>query len=126
LGQCRRASDKKGDVDPMLRFLKLLIIAPFAVLFLIFAFANRQIVTVSFDPLDSGELPAISIQARMFIVLTLAIMIGVVAGGVATWFGQGKHRRAARVYRAEAERLREELRGAKSALAPPLNVSRRA
>jgi uncharacterized integral membrane protein len=110
----------------MLRFLKLLIIAPFAVLFLIFAFANRQIVTVSFDPLDSGELPAISIQARMFIVLTLAIMIGVVAGGVATWFGQGKHRRAARVYRAEAERLREELRGAKSALAPPLNVSRRA
>ena len=110
----------------MLRFLKLLLIAPFAILFLAFAFANRHEVTVSFDPLASGETPAYSIEARMFVVLTVAVMIGVVAGGVATWIGQGKHRRAARMSRAEADNLRAELQAAKAALAPPLNVSNRA
>jgi hypothetical protein len=126
IGQCRRASRTKGAVDPMLRFLKLLLIAPFAILFLAFAFANRHDVTVSFDPLASGETPAYSIQARMFIVLTVAIMIGVVAGSVATWFGQGKHRRAARMSRAEADNLRAEVQAARAALAPPPNVSHRA
>jgi hypothetical protein len=116
----------KGRAAPMLRFLKLLLIAPFAILFLIFAFANGQFVTVSFDPLASGDVPAYSIEARMFIVLTVAIMIGVVAGGMATWFGQGKHRRAARMYRAEADRLHGELQAAKAALAPPLNAVKRA
>jgi len=110
----------------MLRFLKLLLIAPFAILLLIFAYANRHIVTVSFDPLASGETPIYSIQAPLFLVLILTIMAGVVAGGVATWFGQGKHRRAARMYRAEADGLRIELQAAKAALAPPLNVSKRA
>jgi uncharacterized integral membrane protein len=110
----------------MLRFLKLLLIAPFAIVLLIFAFANRHIVTVSFDPLASGEIPAFSLQAPLFIVLILAIMIGVVAGGVATWFGQGKHRRASRTCRAEADRLRGELQAAKAALTPSNNISRRA
>jgi hypothetical protein len=110
----------------MLRFLKLLLIAPFAILFLAFAFANRHDVTVSFDPLASGETPDFSIQARMFVVLTVAIMIGVVAGSVATWFGQGKHRRAARMSRAEADNLRAEVQAARAALAPPHNVSHRA
>jgi hypothetical protein len=59
-------------------------------------------------------------------VLTVAVMIGVVAGGVATWFGQGKHRRAARMSRAEADNLRAEVQAARAALAPPHNVSHRA
>jgi hypothetical protein len=127
----RRANWGSVDAFPrkarsMLRFLKLLLIAPFAILFLVFAFANGQFVTVSFDPLASGDVPAYSIEARMFIVLTVAIMIGVVAGGVATWFGQGKHRRAARMYRAEADRLHGELQAAKASLAPPLNAVKRA
>jgi hypothetical protein len=33
-------------------------------------------------------------------------MVGVLAGGGATWLAQGKYRRAARQSRAEAERLR--------------------
>ena len=116
IGQCRCASRTKGAVDPMLRFLKLLLIAPFAILFLIFAFANRHDVTVSFDPLASGETPAYSIQARMFIVLTVAIMIGVVAGSVATWFGQGKHRRAASACLApRPTNLRAEVQAARAA-----------
>ena len=36
-----------------------------------------------------------------------------VAGGVATWFAQGKYRKAARQNRAEAERLRNEAQTAR-------------
>ena len=41
---------------PMIRFFKYLVIAPIAILFLIFAFANRQWVVVSFDPFTSGDM----------------------------------------------------------------------
>ena len=111
----------------MVRFLKLLIIAPIAILFLIFAFANRQFVTVSFDPFDPGNNPAYSLDAPLFILLILSMMLGVLMGGVAVWFGQGKHRRAARESRAHAEKLRADLQAAKAALpAPSGSYSRRA
>ncbi|MBV8564699.1 MAG: LapA family protein, partial [Methylobacteriaceae bacterium] len=41
-------------------------------------------------------------------VLFAALMLGVLVGGIASWLSQGKHRRAARQYRAEAARLRAE------------------
>jgi hypothetical protein len=50
-------------------------------------------------------------------------MIGVIAGGVATWLAQGKYRRAARLSRAEAERLRGEARTLKAAQSIVPNVS---
>jgi len=48
-------------------------------------------------------------------------MIGVVAGGVAVWFAQGRYRRAARRSRAEADRWRAEAEAARARLgaAPP-------
>jgi uncharacterized integral membrane protein len=109
----------------MLRFLKLLVIAPFAILFLIFAFANRHFITISFDPFETAsDIPAYSVQAPLFIVLTLAIMFGVVVGGMATWFGQGRYRRAARANRAEAEKLRADLEAARAAA--PVAFAKRA
>lgn len=104
----------------MVRFLKLVLIAPIAILLLIFAFANRHFVTVSFDPFESGDIPAFAIQAPLFVVLIAAMMIGVVAGGAATWLAQGKHRRAERRNRAEADKWRAEAEAAKGqALSPP-------
>ncbi len=104
----------------MVRFLKFVIIAPIAIVLLIFAFANRHFVTVSFDPFESGDIPAFAIQAPLFVVLIAAIMIGVVAGGAATWFAQGKHRRAARQNAFEADKWRAEAQAAKAqTLAPP-------
>jgi uncharacterized integral membrane protein len=92
----------------MVRFLKFVIVAPIAIALLAFAFANRHIVTVSFDPFPSGDVPAFAITAPLFVVLILAAMIGVVAGGFAVWFAQGRYRRAARRSRAEADRWRAE------------------
>jgi uncharacterized integral membrane protein len=108
----------------MVGFLKFVVIAPFAILFLIFAFANRHMVSVSFDPFDSGAIPPI--EAPLFIVLILAVALGVIAGGLATWFSQGRHRRAARANRAEADKLRTDLDSARAALPTAPSLARRA
>jgi len=111
----------------MVRFLKFIIIAPLTILFLMFAYANRHYVDIGFDPFEGGDISNFSIKAPLFLALIASIMIGVIAGGIAVWLGQGKHRRALRVARAEADRLRVELRDAKAALpTPTLALARRA
>jgi uncharacterized integral membrane protein len=104
----------------MVRFLKFVLVALVAIAFLAFAFANLRQVTVSFDHFAVGGVPAVAIEAPLFVALIVAMMIGVVAGGVTTWFAQGKYRRAARQNRAEADKWRAEAERAKGqALAPP-------
>ena len=103
----------------MVRFVKLVLVVPIAIALLAFAFANRQFVTVSFDPFPSGDVPAFSIDLPLFVVLILTAMIGVVAGGVAVWFAQGRHRRAARRSRAEADRWRAEAEAGRARLGAP-------
>jgi hypothetical protein len=101
-----------------MRLLKFLVLAPLAALVLVFAFANRELVTIYFDPVGGHGLNPI--EAPEYVVLLLAMALGVVAGGVATWIGQGKHRRAARAAQAEAARLRQELQSARFAATPSL------
>ncbi len=108
----------------MLRLLKYLIIIPLAVIFLAFAYANRHFVAVSFDPLDDAGAGPYALQGPLFVVILGAVAIGVIAGSVATWFGQGRNRRAARENRAEAERLRADLQAARAAT--PLALAKRA
>jgi len=97
----------------MVRFLKIAAFAVVAVILLCFAFANRDLVTVSFDPFASGENAALSISAPLFAVAIVAAMLGVVAGAFATWLSQGRHRRAARTSRYEADRWRAQAEAAK-------------
>jgi hypothetical protein len=99
----------------MRNLLKFIVWAPIAILLLAFAFANRHIVTLYFDPFAEGDIPAFAITAPLFVILVLTVMVGVLAGGAATWLAQGKYRKAARLYRAEAERLRSEADALKAA-----------
>jgi uncharacterized integral membrane protein len=99
----------------MVRFFKVAILALCAVVLLGFAFANRDLVTVSFDPFASSDSAAISIAAPLFAVATVAAMLGVVAGAAATWLSQGRHRRAARQSRMEADKWRAQAQALKSA-----------
>jgi uncharacterized integral membrane protein len=103
--------------EPM-RLLKYLILAPVAALILVFAFANREQVTIYFDPIGGHGLDPV--QAPEYVALLLALALGVVAGSAVTWIGQGRHRRAARRAEAEAARLRQELQAARFAAAPAL------
>jgi uncharacterized integral membrane protein len=90
----------------MKNFLKIVVWTPVAILALAFAVANHQVVKVSFDPFSEGDIEAFAITAPLFLILFLAVIVGVLAGGGATWLAQGKYRKAARQNRAEAERLR--------------------
>ena len=99
----------------MFRFLKVLILIPLAIVLLGFAFANHHEVTVSFDPFASTDSAAFSIAAPLFAVVIVAAMLGVVAGALATWVSQGRHRRASRQDRVEAEKWRAQAQALKAA-----------
>jgi uncharacterized integral membrane protein len=112
----------------MKNFLKALIVLPIAALIVLFAIANRQIVTVRLDPFETGILPFENVTLPLFLVLFLAGLLGVIAGGIATWLAQGKHRRAAKQHKREAQshrteldrmKAREETQTAMAALPPP-------
>jgi uncharacterized integral membrane protein len=90
----------------MLKVAKFVILTPIAVLLLVFAFANRQVVSISFDPFVSDDIPAFAITAPLFLILLLTLIVGAVVGGAAVWLSQGRFRRAARQSRAEVDRLR--------------------
>ncbi len=90
----------------MIRFLRIVVIAVVAIILLLFAVANRQSVTVSFDPLGSVQNSAFAIPAPLFAVVIVSAMLGVIAGSAATWVSQRRHRRAARRHRADAEKWR--------------------
>jgi uncharacterized integral membrane protein len=83
------------------KILKTLVIVPLALVLLAFAVANRQLVMVSFDPFDSTD-PSLALTLPLFIIIIAATILGVIAGGIATWFGQRRWRRAARRLEAEA------------------------
>jgi uncharacterized integral membrane protein len=87
----------------MRRFLAWIVLAPVAVIALLFAVANRRWVTVSLDPF-SAEAPAYSIDLPMFLVIFAALIIGVVIGGISVWFGRLRWQMAA--HRAEKELAR--------------------
>jgi uncharacterized integral membrane protein len=99
----------------MVRFFRLVIFVVGAVVILLLAFANRHFVTVSFDPFASGENAAFSFPAPLFAVVIASAMLGVVAGAFATWLSQGRHRRAARQNRVEADKWRAQAEALKLA-----------
>lgn len=93
-----------------MKFLKLLIVLPIAAVIVAFAIANRQSVTISFDPFSDPSASSAVITAPLFVLLFLLLVVGVVLGGVAHWLSQGANRRRARIARDEAERWRDEAR----------------
>jgi uncharacterized integral membrane protein len=101
-------------------FGKAVVLVPLALLAVAFAVGNRGDVSISFDPFaDSADH---TINVPLFVVVFVALILGVLAGGFATWLGQGRHRRAARMHRRDVERLRsdiERMRGTSSSTVAP-------
>ncbi len=91
----------------MKTFLKWLLLLPLGAIALVFAIANRHVVTVVFDPFGN-DVQGIHLTAPLFIVLFLAVMLGVLLGGFASWLAQGKYRRSARVARSDLAQMRNE------------------
>lgn len=100
-------------------FLKLIVLAPVAAIIILFAVANRAPVTISFDPLGR-DAPAFTATLPIYLVVLAAIALGVVAGGAGAWLGQRRHRKAARLFRREAQVLRADVEQMKASVAARL------
>ena len=97
------------------RVILVLVVVPLGVVLVALAVVNRTPAQLILDPFGGAE-PGLSLQAPLFLFLLGAFALGLVVGGIATWFGQGKWRRLAREetrhardWRRQADRLEKEL-----------------
>jgi uncharacterized integral membrane protein len=92
----------------MRKFLTAMVLIPLGLIFIVFAVANRHMVTVSFDPFNSRD-PSVGATLPLFVVIIGVAIAGVIVGGAATWLRQGHWRRAARQHEADARQARMQL-----------------
>lgn len=97
-----------------------------AALLVTLSVANRDPVRLVLDPFRP-DAPVISVILPLYAYVLGALTIGVILGGVATWFGQSRWRRTARLkaqdamrWHAEADRLTREREGQLTAARPML------
>jgi uncharacterized membrane protein YciS (DUF1049 family) len=103
------------------KIVTALILLVLALVLIAFAVANRQVVTVSFDPFDQAN-PALVLSQPVYVLVLALLIAGVVLGGCAAWLRQGKWRARARRAEAQLSRLRaqaSEQAGAAPAREPP-------
>jgi uncharacterized integral membrane protein len=110
------------------KIVTAIVVVPLVVVLVAFAVANRQMVTVSFDPFSSTA-PAYAATLPLFTILFAALILGVLIGGIAAWLRQGKWRRAARRLDGEVRALHEEIEslrrrfGTNQPASPPQDAS---
>jgi len=97
------------------KIVTVLILLPTAALIVLFAVANRALVTVALDPVGAQP-PMFSGTMPLFLLLLLVLIAGVILGGISAWMRQSRWRRRARrlsaelkAARAETETLRRQL-----------------
>ena len=90
------------------KIVSFLILVPLALVLVALSVANKQPVTVSFDPFSAGA-PAFSVKAALYVIAFALLIAGVVIGGIAAWIVQGKWRRTARHAQAELRDARNEI-----------------
>ncbi len=91
------------------RIVGWLVLVPLCAALIVFALANRHFVAVNFNPFAAADVAAPGYGVPLFVVLYAVLLIGVLLGGIATWFAQGGHRRRERHWRREAHVLSGEL-----------------
>jgi uncharacterized integral membrane protein len=92
----------------MRKFVVIAVLAPLAIVIMMFAVANREIVTISFDPFERAQ-PAYALKLPLFVLIFVLVALGVVIGGIAAWLRQGRWRMRARRAEAEVRELRARL-----------------
>jgi uncharacterized membrane protein YciS (DUF1049 family) len=105
------------------KIVAVLILVPLAIVLIAFAVANRQPVTVSFDPFNAAQ-PAYSQTTWFFVPIFVALIVGVLIGGMAVKLGHGRWRRLARRLEREAGELRGKLDALQATSAEPSIVPR--
>ena len=88
------------------RFVLIAVVVPLAIILVALAVANRSPTAFTLDPFNPGN-PGLTIELPLFVLLFIAIGLGMVVGSLATWFKQGRYRKMARHRSQEAEMLRQ-------------------
>jgi len=91
----------------IMRFVRLAILVPVAIILIVLSVANRHSVTVALNPFRPED-SVVALTLPLFVLLLLTLMIGVVIGSAVTWFSQGRHRKRARNEAFEAKKWRDE------------------
>lgn len=92
------------------RIVGWFVLLPLSVALILFALANRHPVVVGFNPFTTADAPPeAGYGVPLFLVIYAVLLVGVLLGGVATWFTQSRHRLEKRQLRREAERLHRDL-----------------
>ncbi|MEE9314303.1 MAG: DUF1049 domain-containing protein [Rhizobiaceae bacterium] len=104
----------------MKRLVALLLLVPIGIVIIALAIANRQAVHLSLpaefisllpSSMQSGYAP---LAMPLFALLFATLLVGMVIGSIVTWLKQGKHRKQARIQRAEATKMAYEAEKQKS------------
>jgi uncharacterized integral membrane protein len=90
------------------KIIAVVILVPLAVIIVGFAVANRQTVTVSFDPTSAAH-PAYAVTVPLFLLLFAVLIFGVIIGGIAAWLNQSGWRRTARKLDADVCALHDDI-----------------
>ncbi|MEM7489337.1 MAG: LapA family protein [Pseudomonadota bacterium] len=92
-------------------FLRIVFLGLLAFVLLVLALANRAPVTLRLLPEDLASYLGLRVDATLplFVVIFLAIGLGLLIGFVWEWLREHKHRAEARAQRSEKERLEREL-----------------
>ncbi|MCS6758482.1 MAG: DUF1049 domain-containing protein [Candidatus Devosia euplotis] len=86
------------------------VLVPISLGLVVLALANRHFVVINFNPFAPGDvIAAPGYGVPLFVVLYVVLLIGVLAGGIATRFAQTHHRRREKHWRREAQTLTGEL-----------------
>ena len=75
---------------------------PVAIILIGFALANRQVITVAFDPISNPE-PMFALSVPIWMLFFAGILLGMLIGGFVSWLNQGKWRKAARQARTDLD-----------------------
>lgn len=104
-----------------MRFIRLLFIVLLAIILVSVALANRQIVTLSLFPANFGQYlgGTWSVDMPLFLVVFLALAIGMVLGLIWEYLREAHVRREARQRSAEVARLEQEVGGLRNRHAAP-------
>lgn len=77
------------------KILNLLVLLPLGIVLIVFSVANRQVVTLAFNPFRPED-QVMALHAPLFVFLFVALILGMLIGSMVTWLAQGRHRRRAR------------------------------
>ena len=101
------------------RILIVVVFVPLAVILIALAVANRGLTAFTLDPFNPGN-PALTLQLPLFVLMFVALVVGLLLGSAVTWIRQGRYRKLARQRGLEAQALRDQTtRPAATALAKP-------